>query len=56
MRRIIAGTRYTQADAWTRDQEADFAEALKRPVAYDALMYLHGLGYDVSRAKVQVTR
>jgi hypothetical protein len=48
--RIICGTHYTQAVA--RDQEADFAEALRGRSDYDALMYLHGLGYDCSQARV----
>jgi hypothetical protein len=48
--RIICGTHTTQAVA--RDQEADFAEALRGRSDYDALMYLHGLGYDCSQARV----
>jgi hypothetical protein len=51
-RRMISGTRYTQADVWSRDQEADFAEALQKPTDFEALMHLHFLGYDCSSAKV----
>lgn len=43
----IVGTRYTQASR--RDQEKDFADALKHA---EPLMYLHGLGYDCSEARV----
>jgi hypothetical protein len=56
MRRMIQGTRYTQADVWTRDQQADFAEALTGRSDYEALMHLHYLGYDVSGAKVVTVR
>lgn len=49
-RKIIEGTRYTQADAADRDQAADFAAALRTP---DPLAHLHGLGYDCSTARVR---
>lgn len=47
--KMIIGTHYTQADSWTRDYAADFETALKTE---NPLMFLHGLGYDVSEAKV----
>jgi hypothetical protein len=49
--RMIVGTKYTQADSWTRDQKADMAAALAQPKGSE-LMYLHGLGYDCSQARV----
>lgn len=48
--RRICGERYTQATP--RDRRADLAQALTQGTDYDALMYLHSLGYDVSQARV----
>lgn len=48
--RRIVGERYTQVTQ--RDRQADLAAALTQGTDYDALMYLHALGYDVSQARV----
>ena len=52
--RIVTGTRYTQADRFDRDQEADFARVLAdcRDDG-DALNALHALGYDCSSARIR---
>ena len=47
--RMIIGTHYRQATP--RDEAQDFADALETD---NPLMYLHGLGYDVSEARVHV--
>lgn len=54
--RTICGTRYTQWDAYKRDQAKDFADALRvSSTNHEALSYLHRLGYDCSTAFVAVT-